>query len=218
MKRIVLISLVLALVQLAGSVLAADPPVTRIEFRTVSDKIAPDSFGAKPRVIYIAGQIYTRMEEQLDPAQRLQQLIVCTEPDIWMINLFDHTGRHIVDEGPSFVVHQNILNPNAPKLLFALEFGKEVDFFRAQHATSLAEQTIDGQRCEVSEFKHEGYRLVLSVGADTHLPVQLDIAKEGEPPYAIRYVKYETGLPFDAALFKPPAGIKISDVKPKKKK
>jgi len=209
------------LLALSGHLMAAEPPgppMTRIEFRTISEKIKPDSFGAKPRVIYIAGDNWTRMEEAADPARGVQQLIVATEPDIWMINLLDQTGRHILDEDPKPVVHQHILSPKAPKVFAGLEFGKEAAFFQAQQAKALPEQTVDGQRCEVSEFKSEPYRVVLYVGADTHRPFQLDIAQTGEAPYSIRYLKYETELPFDAALYQPPAGTKISEAKPSKKK
>jgi len=193
------------------------PAMTRVEIRTISDKIAPGSFGSKPKVIYIAGDKYTRMEEAADIPHGVQQLIVASEPDIWMINLLNHTGRHILDEDPNPVVHQKIFGPSAPKVFETLEFGKEVAFFHDHQAAPLAARTVDDQRCEALEIKQEGYRVVLLVGGETHQPVQLEIEKPTET-YAIRYVKYETGLPFDAALYHPPAKTKIVEAKPAPKK
>jgi hypothetical protein len=187
------------------------PPLTRIEYRAISSKIPPDSFGAMPKVQYIAGDAYSRTEEQPDPAERIHGLIICAEPDIWMINLFPRTAQHLVDPGPTFVTHHNILDRDAPAEFSSLEFGKEIEFFRDHHATSLEAQSLDGQRCEVSEFKHWGYQIVLFVRADTHKPFHLDVLRDDKPSFSIRYLSYETGLPFDPALFKPPAGTTITE-------
>jgi hypothetical protein len=80
------------------------PPVTRIVTRYLSPVIQPGSFGAKPKTLYIASDGYSRTEEEPDPEQGVHGLIIVSEPDVWMINLFDHTGRHIVDPGPTYNV------------------------------------------------------------------------------------------------------------------
>ena len=95
-------------------------------------EIQPGSFAAKPRTLYIAGNFFSRTEEEPDPEQRIHGLSIASEPNVWMIrNLFDHTGRHIVDPGPTYIVHHPILKKEAPGESDALEFGKEVAFFRA---------------------------------------------------------------------------------------
>ncbi|HTE93949.1 MAG TPA: hypothetical protein VK678_10615, partial [Bradyrhizobium sp.] len=198
-----------------GHLAAAEPkpPMTRIEYRAISPKIPADSFAAKPKIQYIAGTTYSRTEEQPDPPERIHGLIICAEPDIWMVNLIPRTAQHIVDPGPTFITHHNILDRDAPKAFASLEFGKEIEFFRSHHATPLEAQSLDGQRCEVFEFKHESYRIVLFVRPDTHQPFHFDVFRDDKAFFSIRYLIYQTNLPFDPALFKPPAGITITEAK-----
>ncbi len=135
-----------------------------------------------------------------------------------MINLIPRTAQHIVDPGPTYVVHHNILDRDAPKAFATFEFGKEIEFFRSHHATPLKPRSLDGQRCEVSEFTHEKYRIVLFVRPDTQKPYHVDIFHNDEALFSIRYLRYETDLPFEPALFKPPAGLTISEAGKQKAK
>jgi hypothetical protein len=192
----------------------AKPPMTRIEYRNISAEIPADSFGAKPKVLYIAGSTYSRTEEQPDPPLGIHGLIIGAEPDVWMINLIPRVGKHLVDPGPTFITHHNILDFKAPKVFSSFEFGKEIQFFSEHKAKALAPQSLDGQACEVSEFRGEQYRLVLFVRTDTHQPFHLDIFRDDKPFFSIRYLSYQTNLPFDASLFKPPAGVTIQEAKP----
>jgi hypothetical protein len=204
------------LVVFIARLVVAEPnlPITRIEYRGISPKTPADSFGAKPKVLYIAGTTYSRIEEQPDPAQGIHGLIVVAEPDIWMVNLFPRTAQHIVDTGPTFITHHNILERDAPKEFSSLEYGKEIEFFRSHHASPLKAELLDGQRCEVSEFRHESYRIVLFVRADTPKPFHLDVFKDNKVFFSIRYLSYQTDLPFDPVLFRPPAGVTITEAKP----
>ena len=210
MKRTVLI-LLLFIAHLVAA--EPKPPMTRIEYRGISPKTPADSFGAKPKILYIAGTTYSRTEEQPDPPEGIHGLIVIAEPDIWMVNLIPRTAQHIVDPGPTFNTHHNILDREAPKEFSPFEFGKEAEFFRSHHATPLTAQTLDGQRCEVSELRHESYRIVLFVRTDTHKPFYLDVFRDDMPFFSIRYLSYQTNLPFDPALFKAPAGVTITEAK-----
>ena len=185
--------------------------MTRIECRNISPKIPADSFGAKTKILYIAGTTYSRTEEQPDPPAGIHGLIVCAEPDIWMVNLIPRSGQHIVDPGPTFITHHNILDRDAPKEFSTLEFGKEIEFFRSRHSMPLETQSVDGQRCEASEFKHASYRVVLFIRADTHKPFHLDVFRDGKAFFSIRYLSYQTDLPFDPTLFKPPANVTITE-------
>ena len=123
-------------------------------------------------------------------------------------------GQHIVDPGPTFVTHSPIIQQNAPEDLGSLELVKEIAFFEGHHAARLEPQTVDGQRCEVSEYKEANYRVVLNVRADTRKPFQLDVFKDGKPDFSIRYISYEADLPFDPALFRPPENVTLTDEKP----
>ena len=167
-----------------------------------------------PKTLYLAGDTYARVEEEADPAQRIHGLMICSEPDIWMINLMGRQGQHIVDPGPTFTTHSPVLPQDAPGDLASLEIGKEVAFFESRHAARLEPQTVAGQSCEVSEFKEANYRVVLNVDAATHKPFRLDVFKDGKPDFSIRYVSYEIDLPFDPVLFRPPADVTLTDGDP----
>ena len=123
-----------------------------------------------------------------------------------MVNFFPRTAKHIVDPGPTFVTHHNILEREAPKEFASLEFGKEMEFLRSHHATHLEPQSLDGQHCDVSEFSHDNYRVVLFVRTDAHTPFHLDVFRDDKPYFSIRYLSYQTNLPFAPELFKPPTG------------
>jgi outer membrane lipoprotein-sorting protein len=86
---------------------------------------------------------------------------------------------------------------------------------RTHKAVSLTSREIDHQRCEASQFKHEAYRIVLYTTSDTHIPFQLEIYKGGKLDVQVRYISYQTDLPFDASLFEPPSGITIIEEPPK---
>ncbi len=191
-----------------------NPPMTRIVCRFLSPEIQPGSFASKPRTLYIAGTSYSRTEEELDSEQGIHGLVIASEPNVWRINLFDHTGRHIVDPGPTYIVHHRILGQEAPKEFDALEFGKEVAFFRAHQTTPLPARKIDDVRCNASEFKKAPYRIVLYTRSDTHVPWQLEVYKDGKLSFGVRYLSYQTGLAFDPALFRPPTGIRLEEAKP----
>ncbi|MES2507049.1 MAG: hypothetical protein V4599_10110 [Verrucomicrobiota bacterium] len=200
---------------MAPLILAAEPEpaMKRIEYRHIVPGMSGDAFGAKPKVLYVAGTTYSRTEELPDPAQGIHGLIIISEPDVWMVNLLSRQGRHMVDPGPTFVVHHNILDRSAPEVFSSLELGKEVEFFRTQKAAPLEAQTVEGKPCLVSEFRHGDYRLVLFVQKQGGEPVHLDIFKEGKSLASVRYLSYQTGLPFDASLFVPPAGVTIREAK-----
>lgn len=212
MRRHVLFCALVLAVQtgLAGSPV---PPLTRIVHRYILPGVPAEAFAAKPKTLYIGGDKYARVEEEPDPERHLHGLTICSEPDIWMINLDGHRGQHIVDPGPTYVTHHIIIGRDAPGDLRALEFGKERDFFQQRHATRLEPRVIEGVRCEVSEFTQDSYRVVLYLRPDTHLPFQLDVIKDGKAGFSVRYLSYDTDFPFSAALFKPPPDIMMTDAK-----
>ena len=212
MKRKLWILVLLLVVQSAFAE-SAKPSITKIVYRTSAPDIPAESFASKPKTLYIGGETYARIEEEPDPEQRIHGLIVCSEPDIWMINLYEHKGRHIIDPGPTFVAHHNIIGKNAPENLSDLEFGKELDFFNKHQATRLKAQTIEEQHCEALEINQSNYRVVLYLRSDKNLPFKMEIFKDGALNFSIRYLSYETGIPFNASLFRPPEGITISEEK-----
>lgn len=79
--------------------------MTKISIRGVEPAPNPESFEAQPKIFWRAGTRYARIAESSDPQKRIHGLVIIKEPDIWMINLFDNSGRHMIDPGPSLNVH-----------------------------------------------------------------------------------------------------------------
>src|SRR5271154_3426713 len=71
--------------------------MTKMVVRTSAPDVPPDSFAAKPKTIWRVGRKYGRIEEVPDPILGIHGLLICNEPDAWMINLVDKSGKHIVD-------------------------------------------------------------------------------------------------------------------------
>ena len=191
------------------------PPLTKIVHRYIWPDGSPDAFAAKPKTLYIGGDKYARVEEEPDPERHIHGLTICSEPDIWMINLEGRRGQHIVDPGPTYVTHHIIIGRDAPGELRALEFGKELAFFLQHHAARLEPRVIDGVRCDASEFTQDSYRVILCLRPDTHRPFQLDVIKDGKAEFSVRYLSYDPEFPFSSALFKPPADITMTEAKAK---
>jgi len=212
MKRYLLI-FALALGAHAAMVESNKPRLIKIVYRHMASEIPADSWAVQPRTLYIGGGTYSRLEEAPDPEQHIHGLIITSEPDVWMINLFGRRGQHIIDPGPTFVTHHNIMGAEAPKELWALEFGKEVEFLQNHHAAPAEAKVIEGQQCDASEYGLAPYRIVLYVRSDTHTPFQLDIFKDDSAYSSVRYLSYETGIAFDAALFRPPADVTMTEAK-----
>ncbi len=203
---------VLGLVAQAGMAGSPMPPVIKIVHRYIWPDASAQAFATKPKTLYIGGVKYARVEEEPDPERHIHGLTICSEPDIWMINLDGRRGQHIADPGPTYVTHHPIIGRDAPGDLQTLEFGKELDFFQRHGVNVLEPRIIDGSRHEASEFTQAGYRVVLCLRSDNRLPFQLDVFKGGKTAFSIRYLSYDTNVPFNATLFKPPSGITMTEV------
>jgi len=110
----------------------------------MSPDIAPDSFAAKPRMLYRVADKYSRIEEPPSPEQRVHFLVITREPDSWTINLPDKTAPHVIDPGPTFSARNPIIwvpkpsgQPDPDKEFRDLEFGNEVRFFRLHKARDM---------------------------------------------------------------------------------
>ena len=107
---------------------AAPSTMKKFEVRYVADDIDPASFGAKPRTCYRAGDTYGRVEEAPDEPLGLHGLIIIAAPDVWMINLVDSSGKHIIDKSTPAQARMPIL-ASGQRAFKDLEFGKELQFF-----------------------------------------------------------------------------------------
>jgi hypothetical protein len=217
-KKVLLATMVAAFSCVTAS--ASEPTMTKIVTRPVGPQVKANSFAAKPKTLYRAGTKYARTEEELDSENNIQALVVVNEPNTWMINLADKTGRHIVDPGPTFSFHAPIVwmlkfqgQPELDPAFKELEFGNELKFFRENGAHDGGARQVDRRSCKTLVLKRGGTTVILFVDAQTEAPFQIDVERDGEPKMSIRYLEYRTGLPFKHSLFEPPQSVKIAEAK-----
>ena len=197
--------------------------MTKIVHRDISTNHLLSSFAAQPRTLYRMGEKYNRSEEAPDPVLGIHGLIIINEPDAWMINLMDKTGTHMVDGGPTYVVHDCIVSPRnksqaelqafKASSISGFEFGKEMEFLKKHKAKKSGSLSIDGVSCDRYELPIDGYLIELFAKNGTEIPYQLKISKEQSQISYLQYDTYRTDLQPDLSLFKPPAGIEISEAR-----
>jgi hypothetical protein len=152
--------------------------------------------------------------ESPDAETHIQGLVIISEPDAWMLNLSDKSGRHVVDSGPSFVVHLPIFNKHTGEEsgVNELEFGTERDFFAKHNATRSVATAIDGTPADRFEATIGKARVTLWTDAKSKKPLHVSLS-DGNESQAYEYLSYDDELPFDPLLFQPPSGIHIQEVK-----
>ena len=116
MRRIWFIAATLLLALGVGRVVSApcqEFPKTmrKISIRGVEPKPNPSSFEAQSKVTWRAGNRYARVAEAPDPQAHVYGLLIINEPDVWLINLYDKSVKHIVDTGRSSIVHIPVFSP-----------------------------------------------------------------------------------------------------------
>jgi hypothetical protein len=194
--------------------------MTKIVLRSMKPDTALDSFGAQPKTLTRVSDKYSRIEEPPNPERGTHNLIITREPDAWVINLLDNTARHIIDPGPTFFARLPIIStlkpngqPDPDKEFQDLEFGNEVRFFRLHKARDLGLRKVEEKDCNALTIKSGGREVTLLLDPDTGKPVEIEVTKDGKPDFSIRYLSYETDLPFNPSLFEPPQGLKITESK-----
>src|SRR6202022_269103 len=114
--------------------------MTKITTKVVEPK-PTSSFLAQGKTMWRAGTKYARIEEAPDTANGIHGLLIVNEPDAWMINLFEKSGRHMVDPGPTFNPRLPVFDATtgaSPKVM-ELEFGREFEFFTKNNAKQSTE-------------------------------------------------------------------------------
>jgi outer membrane lipoprotein-sorting protein len=185
----------------------------KISTRMVEPKPEPGSFAAQARTLWRAGTRYGRVAEAPDAQNRIQGLMIINEPDVWMINLFNKSGKHIVDPGPSLDVHLPIFpDTNVSTKLKDLEFGMELGFFSKKGAQRSEGEAINGTATERYEVTIENSKIVLWADMKSKKPLRVSLVEGGQTEI-IEYLSYDDELAFDPSLFQPPAGIAMQNSK-----
>jgi len=205
---------------LAVMSLAQDSPkaMRKIVVQLDGPDIPQDAFVRKPKTMYRAGSRFCRIEEALDTARNLQQLVVVNEPDFWIVNLADKKGNHVVDSGPTFNCHLPIFSgppqgssdtTNYAEL--GLEFGFELEFFKKMGATPHPGPVLQTKETTAYVLNFGDTRLALFTYGPDQNPLLLGrtYKDHGE---LFWYSGYGT-LAFDPKLFAKPEGISFTEAK-----
>ena len=193
---------------------AADPdqPSTmkKMVTRLTSEATKSDPAAAHPKTFFRAGKKYSRLEEERDANNGMHRLIITNEPESWVINLEDQTGKHYLDKGPEFMTKVPIfwgLDGKPERDFEGLEFGEEKDFFGKGRARDLGTRKVEGRTCKALSIVSGQNEVILYLEKKTDRPYQIDLIKFGRPAASVRYLSYESDVPFDASLFEPPKTV-----------
>jgi hypothetical protein len=188
--------------------------MTKMVVQLQGPDVPADSFAAKPKTMYRAGTQYCRIEEQDDPVQKIHGLTIVNEPDAWMVNLAAHSGKHIVDPGPTFNCRLpifrdlvSVVPEDESKEIAALEFGLEQEFFKARGATAHPGGVQQGQQTTAYIVHIGESSLALFTYGTPERPLAVAWTR-GDKNEIFWYSGYGQ-INFDPKLFAKPEGVKI---------
>jgi hypothetical protein len=184
----------------------------KIVTRDTSPGIPFGSFAAKPKVLYRMGETYGRIEEMLDREQGIHGLVVIAEPKCWMINLFDKSGRLILDPGPTYVFRASIIpsiERGKPPPLPEFEFGTEYAFLNKHRATR-SQAVVNEKKTDKLSLSMDGFSVELLSEEGRDQPWRVIVTREKKILCQYDYDEYKADLEPRMELFKPPSGVLIS--------
>ena len=203
----------LLLVAIATDAAAECAPETlvKVVYREATLGIDKKSFAAQPKTVWRLGKDFGRLEEMPDPENRIHGLIVVNVRDVWMVNLYDNSGKHIVDTAEtSGFVAPIVVGEELPPAVSAMEFGCEFEYMRARG--------VKPENIEIAGKKYRQYRTVegnfvvkLIVLPDQDVPFGFALLKDGATQVYNQYMEYGTNLDPNPSLFTRPEGIKYSE-------
>jgi hypothetical protein len=172
------------------------------------------SFDAQPKSFYREGAKHSRLEEQADDRNQVHGLAVIDEPNIWMANLYDGTGRHIVDPNPVLATKAAVFPDDriSPKIL-DLEFGCEAAFVGAHAAKVDRTESVDGTPYLVHRMTEGAEAVEILEKPGDATPAFARYYRAGKLVWALRYDLYEVGAASDPDMFTAPKGIKYVETK-----
>ena len=211
MKKLMMLGVLLLA---AGEARAECAPARMIKatLRNATPDVDPASFAAQPRTFYRLGNRYGRIEDAVDTEHGVHGLMVASEPDLWMINLLNNKGKHLVDkEAPQHFHIPVLAGPKDAEFLKGFELGCELDYLKAQGAAAPTPVTMDGRTFNSYSAERGEHRIVLVVDPTTGKPFSATALKSGKVLMHVRYEEYTTSLPPDMSLFVPPKNVKMLD-------
>lgn len=183
--------------------------MTKIVSRNTTPGMDPNCWGALPVIQYILGNKYARVEEKPDPPLKLHGLIIANTPDVWMINLWDKTGQHIVDPDPNGGYYSLIIPSDEPNMTFKdFTFGAELDFMK-KHNVEKSQLEIEQKQYDLYSIQPGNVKIELIV--NKQIPYIVRIFESGKIIHQITYDEYKIDLEPDLSLFEPPEDIEMSE-------
>jgi len=190
----------------------ADKKMKKIVTRNITPGVEKEPFSTLPLTSYLFSDKYGRIEEQLDEKLQLQGLIIINTPDIWMVNLRNKTGKHLVDFDPNSSFHSPIISGLDTKdNLSKLEYGQELEFMKKNNA-QVSQIEIEKKNYDLYSLEMLGTKIELIVKKVKQVPHIVRVFKDQKIILAIAYDEYNTNLKPDLSLFDPPEDIKIVEV------
>lgn len=192
----------------ANAAVCAPAKLTHIVVENVTPGVAAGSFAAQPKSFYRLGSNKVRIEEAPDPTNGIHGVLVVAEPDVWLANLYTHTGTHAVDQGPTFFAKVPVFGiaDISPKLL-KLEFGCEADYIAANALKPARIERVGDAQLEVYRIENSDDAVEVLETKGTHTPAFARYYRQGQLFMALRYDLYSVGIANDSTLFTPPANI-----------
>lgn len=189
----------------------APPQVVHIITVNITPGVVPGTFSAQPRALYRVGSDKLRIEEALDTPNGIHGLVVVSEPKIWMINLFDNTGKLVVDPGPTFDTKVPLAGAASPsKKLGELELGCEADFIAKYGPAPVRSENMGDARFAVYRIEDGQYAVEILERPGSGVPAFARFFDDGKLVLALRYALYATEPTNNPSLFAPPPGIHLA--------
>lgn len=182
----------------------------RIVTQAEAPGIDASSFAAKPKTVFRLGKKYARIEEEPDEPSKIHGLIVSNAPNHWIVNLYDRTGRHVVDPDPDGDVVVPLFPPGSfggfPAELSDVEMGCEAAFFDSHGSPKRVLKSESGDRIQQA-LGIGDWKLVLVRRGPQAPPEALFVFKGDEMVFALRYLAFEEFTEPSMKMFAKPEGI-----------
>jgi hypothetical protein len=195
----------------ARATTCAPAKLIHITVANATPGIAAGSFAAQPKNYYRIGSDKLRIEEALDAPNEIHGLVVVAEPNIWMANLYDGTGKHVVDPGPTFFAKAPVFGTLSSAKLLGLEFGCEADFIAANAPKPVRVEQIGDSHFNVYRIEDGSDAVEILEQPQTGAPAFARYYHDGALTTDLRYDLYSSGLTNDPSLFVPPSAVHYSD-------
>lgn len=195
-----------------------DSNLLNLNMKRIVVKCYSDSdIAGKEQIIYRCGQTLGRVEftrPSKSPASssecEVERLIVISCPDLWICSMSDGLAEHMLDKDTDSRLRLPIMSIKQREFI-ELEFGREVEFFKAKKAKQTENQEKEGTQTRSYNFVSGPVQFDLVTRAADDIPLKLTInTPQGKRSF--EYKSYEI-QPCDSALFKIPTNLKVVEAK-----